>query len=309
MRPSPRLEAAYAAGQAALRRSVFSTDIAYAPTRHGQVAYATLGDGEQTVIAMWGLMSNLEVGLDEPRARAVLQALGRRHRVVMLDRRGMGLSERLGVAPDAASASEDVMAVLDRLGLQRAWLFGCSAGGTMSMDIALRRPDRVAGLLLYGTSPCGHWTPETPWGLKPEGFDRWVDCLSDPEHYDKGLRLFAPTVADDPRVRDWYARLLRHAASRVGVIELLRAFHDVDLRTRVQGIRVPTLVLQREQDRVVPATAGQWLAREIPGARLERLQGEDHFLWYGDSQAVVAAIERFVAEHAGHGRAQQAKAA
>ncbi len=308
LRPSPRIEAAYAQSQAALRRAALPFDIAYAPTRHGQVAYTCWGEGDETLVLMWGLISNLEVGLDEPRVRDVLRALARKHRVVMIDRRGTGLSERIGIAPDAASATEDVSAVLDHLGLRRAWLFGCSAGGTMSMDIALRRPDRVSGLLLYGTSPCGHWTPETPWGLKPEGFDRWVDCLTDPAHYDKGLRLFAPSVADDPQVRHWYARLLRHAASRVGVIELLRAFHAVDLRSRLAALRVPTLVMQRQGDRVVPAAAGELLARAIPGAQIERLQGEDHFLWCGEWQALVSAIERFTARH-GHARLEVAEAA
>jgi len=308
LKPSARIEAAYAAAQAALRHAALPLAIAYANTRHGQVAYTSWGNGDETLVLMWGLMSNLKVGLDEPRVRDVLRALARRHCVVMIDRRGTGLSERIGVAPDAASATEDVTAVLDDLGLQRGWLFGCSAGGTISMDVALRHPDRVAGLLLYGTSPCGHWTPETPWGLKPEGFDLWVDRLADPSHYDKGLHLFAPSVADDPQVRAWYARLLRHAASRVGVIELLRAFHAVDLRSRVRAIRVPTLVMQRQDDLVVPAEAGEWLACAIPGAQLARLEGADHFLWCGDTQPLVAAIERFVARH-GHAQTADSRAA
>jgi pimeloyl-ACP methyl ester carboxylesterase/DNA-binding SARP family transcriptional activator len=310
LKPSARIEAAYAQAQQTLRRRALPFEVAYAPTRHGQVAYTVWGDGQgsETLVLMWGLMSNLEVGLDEPRVREMLHALAQRHRVVMIDRRGTGLSERIGVAPDAASATEDVIAVLDGLGLHRAWLFGCSVGGTMSMDVALRRPDRIAGLLLYGASPCGHWSPETPWGLKPEGFERWVDRLSDPAKYDKGLRLFAPSVADDPQVQRWYARLLRHAASRVGVIELLRAFHAVDLRSRLHALRLPTLVMQRQGDIVVPAAAGELLARAIPGAQLERLDGEDHFLWCGDARQVVTAIERFVERH-GQARQTEPRAA
>ncbi len=299
-RPSARFEAAYARALGRLQTNRREVEIAFAPTASGHVAHACWGpaaeDGE-AIVVMWGLMTNIEVGLDEPRIGAMLDRLARRHRVIMIDRRGMGLSERIGVAPDAASATEDVSAVLDHLGLRRAWLFGSSAGGTMALDMALRRPDRVAGLLLFGTSASGHWTPQTPWALNPRVQEAWLERLCDPAHYAEGLRRFAPSVADDPRVRAWYARLLRNAASRVGVAALLRAFQALDLRPRLGAVRVPTLVMQRRGDCVVPLAAGEQLASGIPGAELERLDGDDHFLWHGDSGAVVRAIERFVARH------------
>jgi pimeloyl-ACP methyl ester carboxylesterase len=109
-------------------------------------------------------------------------------------------------------------------------------------------------------------------------------------------------------VRAWYVRLLRNAASRLGVRELLRAFHALDLSPRLAAVRVPTLVLQREDDRVVPRAAGEQIARGIPGAQLARLPGEDHFLWHGDSDAVLAAVEGFVARHAA-ARWREARAA
>lgn len=307
-RPSARIEAAYAAALQALNGHAERPEIRFAPTAHGEVAYASWGEGDDTLVVMWGLMTNIEVGLDEPRVRAVLGRLAQRHRIVMIDRRGMGLSERVGVAPTAASANEDVCAVLDHLGLDRAWLFGSSVGGTMAIDVALRRPDRVAGLLLYGTSASGRWSPETPWALHPRVMEAWLERLCDPDHYDEGLRRFAPSVADDPQVRAWYVRLLRNAASRLGVRELLRAFHAMDLGPRLGAVRVPTLVMQREGDRVVPLAAGEQIARGIPGAQLARLPGEDHFLWHGDSDAVLAAVEGFVARHAG-ARWREARAA
>jgi pimeloyl-ACP methyl ester carboxylesterase/DNA-binding SARP family transcriptional activator len=297
VKPSARIEAAYAAGRARLSRDVAALpEIAYAPTAHGDVAHVCWGDAQRpAIVLMWGLMTNLEVGLDEPRVRALVERLARHHRVVMIDRRGMGLSERVGVAADAASANEDVCAVLDHLGIQRAWLFGSSVGGTMALDIALRRPDRVAGLLLYGTSASGRWTPETPWALHARALESWLERLADPAHYDEGLQRFAPSAADDPHVQAWYARLLRNAASKVGVRQMLRAFHATDLSARLGTVNVPTLVMQRRGDLVVPLAAGQQLARGIPGAELETLDGEDHFLWHGDSGAVVRAIEGFVA--------------
>jgi pimeloyl-ACP methyl ester carboxylesterase/DNA-binding SARP family transcriptional activator len=295
VRPSPMLEAAYAEALGQARAAPMQLAIAFAPTRHGQVAYAAWGRGRETIVVLWGLMSNLEVALDEPRARAMLDALARRYRVVMIDRRGTGLSERVGVVPDAESAAEDIAAVLDQLGIDRAWLFGSSVGGTLAIDVALRQPQRTAGLLLWGTSPSGRWSPTTPWALSDEGLQAWADRLTDPSRYADSLRRFAPSVADDPWVRDWYARLLRNAGTRLGTVQMLRAYQALDLRTRLGAVRVPTLVLQRRGDRVVPPAAAEMLAAGIPGARLALLEGDDHFLWHGDGDAVLEAVQRFVA--------------
>jgi pimeloyl-ACP methyl ester carboxylesterase/DNA-binding SARP family transcriptional activator len=294
VRPSPALEAAYAEALGQARAAPMQLAIAFAPTRHGQVAYAAWGRGRETIVVLWGLMSNLEVALDEPRARAMLDALARRYRVVMIDRRGTGLSERVGVVPDAATAAEDIAAVLDHLGIERAWLFGSSVGGTLAIDVALRQPQRTAGLLLWGTSPSGRWSPATPWALSDEGLEAWADRLTDPARYADSLRRFAPSMADDPWVRDWYARLLRNAGTRLGTVQMLRAYQALDLRPRLGEVRVPTLVLQRRGDRVVPPAAGRMLAAGIPGARLALLEGDDHFLWHGDGDAVLEAVQRFV---------------
>jgi pimeloyl-ACP methyl ester carboxylesterase/DNA-binding SARP family transcriptional activator len=294
VRPSPAVEAAYVEAIGQARAAPMRLAIAFAPTRHGQVAYAAWGQGRETIVVLWGLMSNLEVALDEPRARAMLDALARRHRVVMIDRRGTGLSERVGVVPDARSAAEDIAAVLDHLKIDRAWLFGSSVGGTLAIDVALRQPQRTAGLLLWGTSPSGRWSPATPWALSDEGLEAWADRLSDPHHYGESLQRFAPSVAGDPWVRDWYARLLRNAGTRLGTVQMLRAYQALDLRPRLGEVRVPTLVLQRRGDRVMPAAAAEMLVAGIPGARLAMLEGDDHFLWHGNSDAVLDAVLRFV---------------
>lgn len=299
VRPSPRLEAAYAEAIGAARAAPMRLAIEFAPAPQGQVAYAAWGQGRETIVVLWGLMSNLEVALDEPRARAMLDALARTHRVVMIDRRGTGLSERVGIEPDADAAADDIEAVLDRLQVPRAWIFGSSVGGTLALHFALHRPRRCAGLLLWGTSPGGRHSAAVPWGLTPEGLEAWADLLSDPAQRDAGLRRFAPSVADDPWIGDWYARLLRNAGTRLGVRQMLQAYVAIDLLPRLGEVAVPTLVLQRRGDRVVPRAAGELLAAAIPGARLALLDGDDHFLWHGDSDAVLQAVQRFVASPAG----------
>ncbi len=298
VRPSARLEAAYAEAGALLRTQHAPLAIRFADTGQGEVAHASWGRGPQAIVMLWGMVSNLEVALEEPRARALLDRLAQRHRVVMLDRRGTGLSERVDVVPDAANAARDIVATLDSLGLQRAWLFGTSVGGTLALDFALRHPERSAGLLLYGTNACGAWAPDWPWSLRAEDFEPWVARLTEPEHYEASLRCFAPSVADDPAMQAWYARLLRNAASRRGTAASLRAYRDMDLRPQLHRLRLPTLVMHRRGDRTVPLAAGQRLAQAIPGARFEPLDGVDHFHWVGDSDSVLRPIEQFVQAHA-----------
>jgi pimeloyl-ACP methyl ester carboxylesterase/DNA-binding SARP family transcriptional activator len=293
VRPSARLESAYADAATQLRAQRPALAVQFADTGSGEVAFVAWGRGPQTIVIQWGLISNLEVALEEPRARAMLDALARRHRVVLFDRRGTGLSERLDVVPDAASAACDLNAVLDRLGVERAWLFGTSVGGTIAMDYALRHPERTAGLLLFGTSACGTWAPDWPWALRDEAFDDWIARLTDPALAGESLRRFAPSDADDPAMQAWFARLLRHAATRRSAVACLRAYQAMDLRGRLGALRVPTLVMQRRGDRIVPQAAARWLARAIPGAQLALMDGDDHFQWLGDAERVTDAVLRF----------------
>ena len=297
VRPSARLEAVYAEGAGRLQPPRSSLAIRYVDTGRGEVAYASWGQGPQTIVMLWGMVSNLEVALEEPRARALLDRLARRHRVVMLDRRGTGLSERLGVFPDATHAAEDIVATLNHLRIDRAWLFGSSVGGTLALDFALRHPERTAGLLLFGTNARGAWAPDWPWAIRPESFERWLASLTDPARYAESLRQFAPTVADDPAFQAWYARLLRNAATRRGTAASLHAFQAMDLRPHLHRLRMPALVMQRRDDRTVPQQAARWLAQAIPGARLALLDGADHFHWVGDSEPVLGQIEAFVRQH------------
>jgi len=316
--PSAALESAYAGARAAAQlggtvppagaaaaRPGPAPAIRHARTRLGHVAYADWGagpgpDGEErpACLVLWGLMSNLEVALEEPRARALLDRLALRYRVVMLDRRGSGLAERVGVSPDAGTGVEDIVATLDALGLGRAWLFGSSVGGTLALEFALRQPARTAGLLLYGTSPVGRWHEDWPWALRASKLDDWIAGFTDPARYDESLRLMAPSVADDPEVRQWYARLLRNASTPHGAAALLRGYLAMDLRPRLAQVTAPTLVLQRHGDRIVPRPAGERLARAIPGARLQLLEGDDHFLWHGDTAVLEEAVHRFIDRHA-----------
>lgn len=297
VRPSALVEQAYARALVLLREQ--QPEVAYAPAPGddggGQVAHVAWGRGPRTIVALWGLMSHVEVALEEPRAKAFLDRLAQHNRVVMLDRRGTGLSERVGTTPGLDSSAQDILATLDHLGVQRAWLFGSAIGGTQALAFALRHPDRVAGLILWGTSAVGRRQPDAPWGLGDDDVQPWLQSLTDPAHYRRSLRCFAPSVADDPAVQRWYARLLRHAATPRAVAAMLDGLRGVDLRPALPRLRVPTLVLHRRGDRLVPLAAGRQIAAAVPQAELRVLDGDDHFLWYGDSTPVLAAVQDFVA--------------
>jgi pimeloyl-ACP methyl ester carboxylesterase/DNA-binding SARP family transcriptional activator len=301
--PSPAVEAAYAAALARVQGHLPAAapparaQIRFAQTADGAVAYSCHGSSGPAVIVVPGLLSHIEVALEEPRIRRCVERLAERHRVVLVDRRGTGLSERVGVAPTIASAVEDIAAVVEALGEERVWLFGASVGGAIAIAAASEMPARLAGLVLYGAGARGSRAPDYPWAMTGEQLERWLGLLRDGWGEATSLEAFAPEAAGDPQVRAWWARMLRSAASQNGVAAILRAFHETDVRDRLAGLRMPTLVIQREDDRIVRAGAGRYIASRVPGATLAMLPGADHWWWHGDADAVLGAIERFIAAH------------
>lgn len=303
VRPSARVEAAYAgarqeAGPAAVSLPRLPR-IRFAQTAEGAVAYSLQGEGEQTVVIVPGLLSHLEVAFDEPRISRHLARLAERYRVVVIDRRGTGLSERVGVQPTAVAARDDITAVLDHLGLHKAWIFGASVGGTIAVELAATLPERVQGLLLFGASARGAWASDFPWAMKPEAMAQWLAILRDGWGEATSVAAFAPSAANDPEVQAWWARMLRTAASQNGIEQILREFHAMDVRHHLGAIRAPTLVMQRQGDRIVREGAGRFLAAGIPGAQLMLMPGDDHWWWHGDAEAVLRATQQFIDRHAG----------
>lgn len=297
VRPSPLVEEAYVrarSGSDAAGAAVAPPlAIRFAHTGEGAVAYVALGEGPQTLVLIPGLFSHLEVSLGEARMVQVLNRLARRYRVLLLDRRGTGLSERVGVSPTADTAIEDILAVLDAAGVERAWVFGASVGGTIGIAFAAQQPARCAGLLLFGANARGAWAPDYPFAMDDAAVARWIGLLQADWGGATSLAMFAPSSAHDPAVQAWWARLLRQAASPNSMAALVRAFHAMDVRPQLPQLELPTLVLQRRSDRIVRQGAGEYLAQHIPGAKLVLLAGEDHFFWHGDTAAVLNAIEGF----------------
>jgi pimeloyl-ACP methyl ester carboxylesterase/DNA-binding SARP family transcriptional activator len=299
VRPSALVEEAYA--RATRKRAEpaparLSPHIRFAQTSAGAVAYSVNGEGAQTLVLLPGLLSHLEVVFDEPRLGRCLGWLAERFRVVVIDRRGTGLSERVGVQPTAHAATEDIGAVLDHLDVEDAWIFGASVGGTIAVEFAAVAPQRVKGLLLFGAGARGSFAPDYPWAMKPAAMAEWLTLLRDGWGEATSVAAFAPSVASDVEVHAWWARMLRASASQNGIEQILREFHAMDVRHRLAAIQAPTLVMQRQGDRIVREGAGRHLAHGIPGAQFLLLPGDDHWWWHGDADAVLRAVQRFIAE-------------
>jgi len=302
IRPSALIEAAYAEARAQLTvmpgqrtaRPSLSPPIRFADTVDGSVAYLELGGGDTTLVILFGLWSHLEVSWEEPRIHAILDRLARSFRVVLVDRRGTGLSDRADQQQSTLAGVEDIEAVRRALGVERVWLLGNSVGGAIAIEYASLFPTRVEGLMLYGTGARGTWSPDYPWALTEQQQKKWLHELQTSWGGATSLAQFAPSMASDQDTRDWWARMLRQSASKNGIPLLLRALGGMDVCERLPALKVPTLVLQRVGDLIVREGAARYLAEHIPGAQLVLLEGVDHPLWYGDTAAALDQIERFV---------------
>lgn len=299
IRPGPRTEEAYARITEDLRRlqshRVERPAVRFAESAAGAIAYTVLGTGERTLVLSPGFVCHIELALEHAPLRAVVEALARSFRVILFDRRGVGLSERLRARSTPAALAEDIEAILDDAGVSEAWIFGSSEGGLGAMRLAVDRPRRVSGLCLFGSLARGCAAPDYPWALPAAAYDVWLQRLVAGWGGPIGLETFAPGQQHDPALRAWWARLVRHAVSPGGLETLLGGLRDADLRADLPRIRVPTLVMHRRGDRAVRFDAGRHLAETIPGAAWRPLEGVDHFWWCGDSEAVLRAVLEFTA--------------
>ena len=299
-RPGPQTEEAYVRLIDALRRPTGAAAanapvpaIRFAETPGGTVAYATLGDAPEALVVIGGFVSHIEIGWEQPALRAFLTALARRFTVVLFDRRGVGLSERLGASGTVEAAAQDVRAILDAAGIDRAWLFGASEGGPIALRLAADQPGRTRGVMLFDALAKGARSDDHPWALRERDFDTWLDRLLAGWGGPAGIDTFAPTQQHDAALRAWWSRMLRHATSPQSLRIVLQGLRTVDVRPLLGRLAMPVLVMHRRGDRAVWFGAGEYLARGIPGARFVALEGDAHWWWCGDADAVRRAIVDF----------------
>ena len=261
-------------------------------TRNGDVhlAYQTFGAGPTDLLFVSGFVSHLEQLWEPGGPGDFLRELADRVRLILFDRRGVGLSDRTSLASPVETSAADALAVLDAAGSRRSFVFGFSEGGPIAIQLAVAHPERVAGLGLWGTMAKGSASQDYPWALTPKQIDRWLDGLIAEWGTPASIRAFAPDFADDPALRKWWSRMLRLGSSPGNMRALLRTLAITDLRSELKRISVPTLVMHRRGDRAVRVGAGRHLAESIPGSRWLELPGATHWWWLGDTAPILAAL-------------------
>lgn len=217
-------------------------------------------------------------------------------RLILFDRRGIGLSDRVGAAPTVEATAEDLLTVLDAVRSRRAVLIGASEGGPGCIQFGVTHPDRLAGLVLYGSMAKGSKAPDYPFALTRAQYDAWLQSLVRHWGGPAAIATFAPSVVGDRQAESWWSSLLRSASSPGAIKAVLEALRDTDVRSLLPHISTPSLILHRRGDCAVRIEAGRHLAHAIPGARLVELGGADHWLWAGDYHSVLEQIRTFCSE-------------
>jgi class 3 adenylate cyclase len=231
---------------------------------------------------------------EEPRSADFFGALTSFSRLILFDKRGTGLSDR-DVAEDSLDdRMDDVRAVMDAAGSERAALFGYSEGGPMSMLFAATYPERVTALVLFETFARAKPAPDYPWGLPPEVVEDLTRTVEEDWGTGASIKFWLPALAGNPGVRSKIARWERMSGSPSAVLAILPFIWDIDVRPILSSLRVPTLVIHRGQTPLVSIGQGRYLAEHIPGARYVEQDDDSHLPWLGDAEGLVAAVEEFL---------------
>ena len=268
-------------------------DIKYAKNGDVHIAYRILGDGPRDIVLIPGTISHAELLWEVPTNRYLLQRLTSLSRVIVFDKRGQGLSDRVA-EQTIEERTADVGAVMDATGSKRAIIYGWSEGGLLSMMFAATHPERTAGLVLYGAFASMR---AEPWTLSETSYEKFLAALEEDWGTGVLLKINAPSRLKDEALVQWFGRIERESSSPASILALMRANYEVDVRHLLPSIRVPTLILHRAGDAVTPVAAGRYIAEKIPGAVYHELPGMDHLVLDHETQDRIAdLIEEFV-EH------------
>jgi class 3 adenylate cyclase len=268
----------------------------YARSGPYNIAYQVVGDGPFDLLWIPGFVSNIELAWEEPLLARYLTRLARFSRLILFDKRGTGMSDR--VSPDALPTLEermqDLVVVLDAVGSERAALFSDSEGGNLATLFAATRPDRTIALVTAGIFAKRIRSPDYPWAPTPEQRAMEIEATERDWGGLASMAQLAPSAAGDPALSRRLATYFRRSASPGAAAALMRMNSQIDIRGVLPTITVPTLVIHRTGDRDANVEEGRWIASRIPGARFLELPGDDHIPWVGDQDVLLDAVEEFL---------------
>ncbi|MEP6908966.1 MAG: adenylate/guanylate cyclase domain-containing protein [Actinomycetota bacterium] len=269
-------------------------DTRYTKSGDLNIAYQVVGEGPFDLVYVPGWVSNIELMWEQPKAKRFLDRLASFSRLILFDKRGTGMSDRVPNErlPTLEERMDDVRAVLDAVGSESAALLGHSEGGSMSLLFAATYPARTRALALVGVFAKRIRSDDYPWAPTLE--ERLIAADEVERQWTVGVDFTNYAPSEDATVIQWVSSYLRRSASPGAAAALFRMNSLVDTRHILPAIRVPTLVLQRTHDRDVTVEENRWVAEQIPGARFVELPGDAHILWAGDQDAMLAEIEEFL---------------
>lgn len=266
----------------------------YAKSGGVNIAYQTVGSGPRDLVLVPGWVSNLDVFWEEPGLARMLERLASFSRLILFDKRGTGLSDRVTDMPSLEVRMDDVRAVMDAAGSQQAALFGYSEGGAMCALFAATYPSRASALIMGGAFARRIQAPDYPWGRTREQSLAFAEEVERDWGGPLGIEQRWPSQAQDERCRQWWARWLRSSASPAAAAAVLRMNMDIDIRQVLPAVRVPTLLLHSRNDLVIDFGASQYMSQHITGAKLVELHGIDHIPWGCDRDIILDEIEEFL---------------
>jgi pimeloyl-ACP methyl ester carboxylesterase len=266
----------------------------YAKSGDLHIAYQVTGAGPLDLVFVPGFVSHLEYQWEHPWSARFFERLGSFSRLIRFDKRGTGLSDRVGGIPTLEQRMDDVRAVMDAVGVERAALVGVSEGGPMSLLFAATYPERTSALVLYGSYARRSWAPDNPGGHTEEEWRAIIGAIEKGWGEAADTNLRSPSAAGDKSYVRWISTYQRLAASPGAAIAVMEMNKEIDVRPILSAVRVPTLVLHRAGDRTIRLEQGRYLAEHILGSKLIELPGDDHTPWVGDSDALLDEVEEFL---------------
>ncbi len=275
-------------------------DTRYVRSGDVDIAYSVTGDGPVDLVYLPGYVSHVEGLWEGERSARFLRRLASFSRLILIDRRGTGLSDRVATdaLPSPETQMDDLLRVLEAVGSERPALFGVGINATLCALFAATFPDRTSSCVLFGAAACGTRQPDFPWQYTEEEwevyFRRQREGWGTAEYADEQLRSIGASFADDPAERTWWARLMRQAATPSSAVALVRLYSQTDARSVLGSINVPTLVAHRIEDPNRSIEGARYMAARIPGATLAELPGIDWLPFGDDADALLNVVEEFL---------------
>ncbi|MBV8445685.1 MAG: alpha/beta fold hydrolase [Candidatus Dormibacteraeota bacterium] len=266
----------------------------YAKSGDVSIAYQALGDGPFDLVLVHGFVSHLELAWEEPHLAQFLNRLASFSRLILFDKRGTGLSDPVAEPPTFPQRMDDIRAVMDAVGSERAALLGVSEGGPLSIVFTCTYPERTQALIAYGSYARWREDVDYPWGRTPEQYTGFLEGIARAWDTGEWWIQHNPTALADERYRRWWASYLRAAASPGMATALVKMNSEIDVRDVLPGVQVPTLILHRTNEQWFEVGNARYLAQRIPGSRLVELPGVDHVPWVGDAEAMLREVELFL---------------